>query len=176
MQHFCCEILCLGEFDAPDKSRARFTNLIAEPDAAEQAVTEAVNDTLKAIAASLLMEQVLAPRFEFRPKTTAQPDLDYGPDGYDDDGLASRVREKSVFASFCDAEPTQSSSGNRWSSSQVKSQGIFVMHWRDSTTRCTTMATTKKYSAQFLSSHDTTPKQSLESHVHLETHLSRNRG
>ena len=31
--------------------------------------SEAVNDTLKAIAASLLMEQVLAPRFEFRPKT-----------------------------------------------------------------------------------------------------------
>lgn len=47
--------------DAPGKTRARFTNLIAEPDAAEEAVTEAVNDTLKAIAASLLMEQVLAP-------------------------------------------------------------------------------------------------------------------
>ena len=54
--------------DAPGKTRARFTNLIAEPDATEAAVTEAVNDTLKAIAASLLMEQVLAPRFEFRPK------------------------------------------------------------------------------------------------------------
>jgi superfamily II DNA or RNA helicase len=54
--------------DAPGKARARFTNLIAEPDAAEETVTEAVNDTLKAIAASLLMEQVLAPRFEFRPK------------------------------------------------------------------------------------------------------------
>ena len=54
--------------DAPGKTRARFTNLIAEPDAVEGAVTEAVNDTLKAIAASLLMEQVLAPRFEFKPK------------------------------------------------------------------------------------------------------------
>jgi superfamily II DNA or RNA helicase len=54
--------------DAPGKTRARFTNLIAEPDATEEAVTEAVNDTLKAIAASLLMEQVLAPRFEFKPK------------------------------------------------------------------------------------------------------------
>ena len=75
--------------DAPGKVRARFTNLIAEPDAGEQAVTEAVNDTLKAIAASLLMEQVLAPRFEFRPKTparVAQPGLDYGPDGYKPDG------------------------------------------------------------------------------------------
>ena len=75
--------------DAPGKTRARFTNLIAEPDASEQAVTEAVNDTLKAIAASLLMEQVLAPRFEFRPKMTTKPsqtDIDWGPDGYDPDG------------------------------------------------------------------------------------------
>ena len=72
--------------DAPGKSRARFTNLIAEPDAAEGAVTEAVNDTLKAIAASLLMEQVLAPRFEFRPKNQNNgptEGYDYGPDGYD---------------------------------------------------------------------------------------------
>ena len=72
--------------DAPDKTRARFTNLIAEPDATEAAVVEAVNDTLKAIAASLLMEQVLAPRFEFRPKNptnTATPGLNYGDGGYD---------------------------------------------------------------------------------------------
>ena len=72
--------------DAPGKARARFTNLIAEPDASEEAVTEAVNDTLKAIAASLLMEQVLAPRFNFTPK---RPDsgpvegADYGEEGYD---------------------------------------------------------------------------------------------
>ncbi len=72
--------------DAPGKTRARFTNLIAEPDAAEQIVTEAVNDTLKAIAASLLMEQVLAPRFEFRPKNpdnAATEGFDYGERGYD---------------------------------------------------------------------------------------------
>ena len=72
--------------DAPGKTRSRFTNLIAEPDAAEAAVTEAVNDTLKAIAASLLMEQVLAPRFEFRPKNQNNgptEGYDYGPDGYD---------------------------------------------------------------------------------------------
>jgi hypothetical protein len=71
--------------DAPGKMRARFTNLIAEPDASEEAVVEAVNDTLKAIAASLLMEQVLAPRFEFKPKNPTSgptPGLDYGPDGY----------------------------------------------------------------------------------------------
>ncbi|MET4701519.1 superfamily II DNA or RNA helicase [Constrictibacter sp. MBR-5] len=72
--------------DAPGKTRARFTNLIAEPDASEEAVTEAVNDTLKAIAASLLMEQVLAPRFEFKPKnpqSEATPGFDYGEGGYD---------------------------------------------------------------------------------------------
>ncbi len=72
--------------DAPGKTRARFTNLIAEPDASEEAVTEAVNDTLKAIAASLLMEQVLAPRFEFKPKNPASGPMegfDYGQDGYD---------------------------------------------------------------------------------------------
>jgi superfamily II DNA or RNA helicase len=72
--------------DAPGKTRARFTNLIAEPDASEDAVTEAVNDTLKAIAASLLMEQVLAPRFNFTPKNpTSGPiaGFDYGAGGYD---------------------------------------------------------------------------------------------
>jgi hypothetical protein len=72
--------------DAPGKTRARFTNLIAQPDASEEAVAEAVNDTLKAIAASLLMEQVLAPRFEFRPKNAESgptPGFDYGEDGYD---------------------------------------------------------------------------------------------
>jgi hypothetical protein len=72
--------------DAPGKTRARFTNLIAEPDASEQSVAEAVNDTLKAIAASLLMEQVLAPRFDFRPKSPANTPtegFDYGEAGYD---------------------------------------------------------------------------------------------
>jgi superfamily II DNA or RNA helicase len=71
--------------DAPGKTRARFTNLIAEPDAASELVTEAVNDTLKAIAASLLMEQVLAPRFEFRAKRSGSgptEGFDYGPEGY----------------------------------------------------------------------------------------------
>ena len=48
--------------DAKGKERSRFTNLIAEPTADQSAVAEAVNDMLKAISASLLMEQVLAPR------------------------------------------------------------------------------------------------------------------
>lgn len=83
--------------DAPGKTRARFTNLIAEPDASEQAVTEAVNDTLKAIAASLLMEQVLAPRFEFTPKNSSsgpQAGFDYGEGGYDPNKCNVGVNEE----------------------------------------------------------------------------------
>ncbi|PLN89961.1 DEAD/DEAH box helicase, partial [Klebsiella pneumoniae] len=83
--------------DAPGKTRARFTNLIAEPDAVEGAVTEAVNDTLKAIAASLLMEQVLAPRFEFKPKNPESgptPGFDYGDGGYDPDSCNFGVNEQ----------------------------------------------------------------------------------
>ena len=75
--------------DAEGKTRARFTNLIAEPDASEEAVTDAVNDTLKAIAASLLMEQVLTPKFNFTPKTPTsgpQEGFDYGENGYDSNG------------------------------------------------------------------------------------------
>ena len=72
--------------DAKGKTKARFTNLIAEPDAAEDAVTDAVNDTLKAIAASLLMEQVLAPKFNFTLKNNQSGPVegyDYGDGGYD---------------------------------------------------------------------------------------------
>jgi len=73
--------------DAEGKERARFTNLIAEPTAEQSAVAEAVNDMLKAISASLLMEQVLAPRYEFTPKNTgAKVGFDYGEDGYKEDG------------------------------------------------------------------------------------------
>jgi len=54
--------------DAPGKSHAQFTNLIAEPDTEDEVVRTAVNDMLKAIACSLLMEQVLAPNFNFRTR------------------------------------------------------------------------------------------------------------
>ena len=74
--------------DAKGKERSRFTNLIAEPTAEQSAVTEAVNDMLKAISASLLMEQVLAPRYEFTPKNSGAKDgFDYGDDGYKEDGF-----------------------------------------------------------------------------------------
>lgn len=69
--------------DAPGKARARFTNLIAEPAADDPLVVDAINDYLKAIAASLLMEQVLAPRFDFTPKDAGpKPGFDYGEQGY----------------------------------------------------------------------------------------------
>jgi len=69
--------------DAPGKPRSRFTNFIAEPAASQEAVVEAVNDTLKAIAASLLMEQVLTPRFDFTPKNSGERiGFDYGEGGY----------------------------------------------------------------------------------------------
>jgi hypothetical protein len=73
--------------DAEGKERARFTNLIAEPAAEQAAVAEAVNDMLKAIAASLLMEQVLAPRYEFTPKNMGPlPGFDYGEGDYKEGG------------------------------------------------------------------------------------------
>lgn len=55
--------------DSSNKTHAQFTNLIAAPDAENDEVLEAVNNMLKAISASLLMEQVLAPNFNFRSKS-----------------------------------------------------------------------------------------------------------
>lgn len=82
--------------DAPGKTHSRFTNLIAEPDASEEAVTDAVNDTLKAISASLLMEQVLAPRFNFvpkKPQSEPDPNYYYGESGYDPEKCNIGVNE-----------------------------------------------------------------------------------
>ena len=54
--------------DCEGKSHAQFTNLIACPDALQQKVETAVNDMLKAITVSLLMEQVMAPSWSFKTK------------------------------------------------------------------------------------------------------------
>jgi len=54
--------------DSENKSHAQFTNLIAQPDAADDLVKLSVNNMLKAITASLLMEQVLAPNWNFKTK------------------------------------------------------------------------------------------------------------
>ena len=52
--------------DCEGKETARFVNMIAMPDGEEVEVKVAVNDFLKAITASLLMEQVMAPNWNFR--------------------------------------------------------------------------------------------------------------
>lgn len=54
--------------DSNNKIHAQFTNLIAQPDAQDDDVKLSVNNMLKAITASLLMEQVLAPNFKFKLK------------------------------------------------------------------------------------------------------------
>lgn len=76
--------------DSSNKIHAQFTNLIAEPEAEGTEVKIAVNNMLKAITASLLMEQVLAPNFNFKLKSE-----DEGEDKKDkknDDENTIRVR------------------------------------------------------------------------------------
>jgi len=58
--------------DSANKTHAQFTNLIAQPDATDETVKISVNKMLKAITCSLLMEQVMAPHFEFKAKSTKQ--------------------------------------------------------------------------------------------------------
>ncbi len=72
--------------DSENKTHAQFTNLIAEPDAENEEVNVAVNNMLKAITASLLMEQVLAPNFKFKPRFPEDDDSD------DNDGKTIKIR------------------------------------------------------------------------------------
>ena len=60
--------------DSPGKEHAQFTNLIAEPDASQGEVKVSVNNMLKAITASLLMEQVLAQNFTFKTRRSDDHD------------------------------------------------------------------------------------------------------
>lgn len=55
--------------DCEGKTHAQFTNLIAQPDADDEDVKTSVNNMLKAITVSLLMEQVLAPNITFKPRS-----------------------------------------------------------------------------------------------------------
>ena len=64
--------------DSSNKNHSQFTNLIAQPDVADSEVKLSVNNMLKAITASLLMEQVLAPHVNFKTKR--------GPDDGNDPG------------------------------------------------------------------------------------------
>jgi len=64
--------------DCEGKEHAQFTNLIAEPDASSEEAAWAVNNMLKAISVSLLMEQVLAPKVNFKIRgETIDDDGDY---------------------------------------------------------------------------------------------------
>lgn len=65
--------------DSSNKTYAQFTNLIAQPAAKDEIITHTVNTMLKAIAASLLMEQVLTPDFKFKARKDADnPPTDAG--------------------------------------------------------------------------------------------------
>ncbi len=55
--------------DCEGKEHAQFTNLIAQPDAEDEDVKNAVNNLIKAISLSLLMREVLAPNISFRPRS-----------------------------------------------------------------------------------------------------------
>ena len=59
--------------DAAGKDHAQFTNLVAEPLEERSMVTDAVNNMLKAISCSLIMEQVLAPNFNFKTRVPDGP-------------------------------------------------------------------------------------------------------
>ena len=73
--------------DAPGKNHAQFTNLIAQPDAEDEDVKFAVNNMLKAITVSLLMEQVMAPNFNFRPRDLGGESVVEGPGSIEINGI-----------------------------------------------------------------------------------------
>lgn len=56
--------------DSYNKTHSQFTNLIVQPNGTNDDITISVNNMLKAITVSLLMEQVLAPSFTFTPRPT----------------------------------------------------------------------------------------------------------
>jgi hypothetical protein len=77
--------------DCEGKDTARFVNMIAMPEAAQADVKVAVNDFLKAITASLLMEQVMAPSWKFK---TEQDDSESSPRTLIVEGLKPLSSEK----------------------------------------------------------------------------------
>ena len=64
--------------DSYNKTHAQFTNLIVQPNGTRDDITISVNNMLKAITVSLLMEQVLAPSFTFTPKPKEPRDAQPG--------------------------------------------------------------------------------------------------
>lgn len=78
--------------DSNNKTHAQFTNLIAQPEAETDEVKVAVNNMLKAITASLLMEQVLAPNFKFKLKEDDNEEDEKKEDEKKDDENTIRIR------------------------------------------------------------------------------------
>ncbi len=77
--------------DSENKTHAQFTNLIITPEAEDfDDVKVAVNNMLKAITASLLMEQVLAPNFKFKPKGLDSDDKENNTNENDDETIEIR--------------------------------------------------------------------------------------
>src|ERR1039458_8711320 len=64
--------------DSPNTTHTQYPNLIAQPDAEDDEVKLAGNNMLKAITASLLMEQVIAPNFKFKTKRSDDDEPDVG--------------------------------------------------------------------------------------------------
>ncbi len=77
--------------DSANKDHAQFTNLVAEPNANREEIVESVNNILKAITASLLMEEVIAPKFNFKPKNLDTDGAGSGEGGGFDDGRGHTV-------------------------------------------------------------------------------------
>lgn len=83
--------------DYPGKPEATFINIIQEPLADQELVEDAVNDILKAISASLLMEQVITPKFDFKGGSGGSENSDGGLSQFTVEGFnppkSERVKE-----------------------------------------------------------------------------------
>jgi superfamily II DNA or RNA helicase len=84
--------------DCEGKSHAQFTNLIAQPDAEDDDVKVSVNNMLKAITVSLLMEQVLAPAVTFKPRSRLLPGQEVEPGTVVIEDTTAPVSDKVVKA------------------------------------------------------------------------------
>jgi superfamily II DNA or RNA helicase len=85
--------------DSDNKIHAQFTNLIINPDVADILIKDSVNNMLKAITCSLLMEQILEPRLNFRspqPKNDSDEDINNGEFDSDFDKEQAELKKKEV--------------------------------------------------------------------------------
>lgn len=84
--------------DCEGKAHAQFTNLISQPDAEDDDVKASVNNMLKAITVSLLMEQVLAPAVNFKPRSRLFPGEEVEPGTVVIEDTAAPVSDKVIKA------------------------------------------------------------------------------